>query len=327
MDLSIQKLGDRIFRYKRHCDTEIKLPKAIKKRRSLFSTFTREVKAACHASQLGYDAITSYLISAINNQITELTEGFDQAKALDDGSFVPRHYRQVLLFLLEVGFHYFTLHPTVGSSLTLSNATVRAGQHLAEHDPEGLDVAREAVLWWTNQFARSPVVADLIERSRILPIELLNILVSLREFTDDSTATAELLDASRLSCGDGGYFKVIVQLYIYRDDNNLSGRRDDTFHSACARLMGADDLAVNAELTHMLLDLLACPFIDVTKREKLIVDVWPTLKKTHTEIGSINKALAHRIVLEIEESHWFVRWTGIGLLDMIEKKNLGTVYP
>ena len=326
VNASLQKLWERIIQERVCCDGRVILPRRIYRRRSLFANFTREVKSACYASGMGYDAVSKYIISAISRQITELAETYAQASRIKNSSFVPMQYRQVLLFLLDVGFHYFTLHPTFTSSLRLSRAIVRTGQHLAKHDLEGFEIAREAILRWANQFARSPGVFFLNERSRIIPIELLNILVSLREFTDDGSIAAELLDASRLKYGDGNYFKVIVQLYIFRDDPKLSDRRDRVFQLACDRVFGAKSLTVNSELTHLLLDLLACPFIDVQKRAKLLMGVWPILKQTNSNIGAIGKTTACKIVNEIEQEHWFVRWKGIGILDLIEKKDLGTVY-
>ncbi len=326
VDVSIQNLENQIFKETDHCGTRLIVPSRIKKRRSLFLSFTREVKAACQAAQAGYDAVASYVISTVDRQITELADSHLQTRKTNGVAIATLDYRQVVLFLLEVGFHYFMLHPTVASSQNLSHAILRTGQHFVDHDPEGFEIAREAIVRWTNQFARSPAVKDLIKRNRIVPIELLNILACVREFTDDGTLTAELMDVAEPDLRDAGYFNVIVQLFIYGDDCSLRDRIDDVFRSACERIVAADELTFNSELTHLLLDLLACPHIDATKRGELLMGVWPILNRRNSAIGTINKETACKITREMEKTHWFVRWKGIGLLKMIEKKKLGTVY-
>ena len=113
-------------------------PRRIRSHRAVFGAFTREVKSACFAAGVGYDAVANYVIGAIRRKAVELADSYGDAKRADDGLFELLHYRQSMLLLLDIGFYFFTLHPTVASSLRLSHAIVRAGQHLKENDEEGI---------------------------------------------------------------------------------------------------------------------------------------------------------------------------------------------
>lgn len=45
-----------------------------------------------------------------------------------------------------------------------------------------------------------------------------------------------------------------------------------------------------------------------------------------SSLGNINVAGANALVEEIQQQHWFVRWDSVDLLNMIEKKELSSVY-
>ena len=158
------------------------LPKCIYKYHSLFGKFTKEVKAACFASELGYDAVANYVIGAVRRKAIDIADGYVDLSELKDSPVVDRDFRQMFFFLLDVGFYFFTLHPTVASSLRLSHAIVRTAQHLKESDPEGFDILKEASLRWASQLARAPSFEGLLSKSSVIPIEILNILVSLQQF-------------------------------------------------------------------------------------------------------------------------------------------------
>ena len=271
-------------------------PRRIGSHRALFGTFTREVKAACFAAGVGYDAVANYVFGAIRNKTVELADNFDEAKKVDDNRSDLRHYRQSILLLLDIGFYFFTLHPTVASSLRLSHAIVRAGQHLKEHDEEGFEIVEEFAFQWTTQLVQSPTVSSLQKQSSVVPVELLNILVILQQFSVGGELADQLMELGRLEGGKDWYFQVVVIIYICGRHDTLSDRKNWVFRRARERLLAASELSRDSELTHLLLDLLACPFIDTNERVKLLKDVWRVLKQDYNDLGSITNNLAGQVV-------------------------------
>jgi len=326
VNTSIQDLWIKIVDKNISNGRRYQLPRIIYNHRALFGAFTRQIKAACYASDMGYDATSNYVIGALKRKTIEVLDDYSFIRSLEDANFDNLIYRKFCLFVLDVAFYFFTLHPTVASSLRLSHMIVRVAQHLREHDDEGYEIVKEYALRWTSLVARSPTFAALYQKSSVIPVELLNILVSLQEFSADGTLESDLLDAAKLEVTESNYFQIIVKIFIYKDHPNLASKRDAVFNQACDRLVGDINLAKDAELTHLLLDLLACPFIASSKRIKLLKSVWPHLKQFDGGIGRITNAIAEGIVSEIEQQHWFVRWDGIDLLNMIEKKELSAVY-
>ena len=324
VNVSIQKLWDRTI--DNTSPSDIKFPRRIFKHASLFGTFTREVKAACFASGMGYDSVVNYLIGAIKRKAVELADTYVEARDSGDCRFNPLYYRQIMLLLLDLGFYFFTLHPTVAASLKLSHAIVRTGQYLTEHDSEGFDIVKEYMFRWVTQLIQSPTVFNLHQKSAVVPVELLNILVSLQQFSVDGEFTEQLIDTARRKNSKNWYFQAVVIIFICGKHEILRNQKIAVFEQARERLLTTSDLPKDSELTHLLLDLLACPFVDAPMREKLLMDVWPILKRSHNSLSRINKATAEELVREIEKKHWFVRWEGFDLLNMLEKKELSAVY-
>lgn len=299
------------------------LPKYIYKHRSLFGKFTREVKAACFASELGYDAVANYVIGAVRRKVIDIADSYADLAAMEESPVVDRDYRQMFFFLLDVGFYFFTLHPTVASSLRLSHAIVRAAQHLQSHDPEGFDILKEASLRWASQLARAPSFEGLFSKNSVIPIEILNILISLQKFGGDGQLEHELISLTKLDRKSQGYFELVVKLFIYGGGPEFANQRDEIWEIISERVTSEKYLTRDSETVHLLLDSLSCPHLEKTKRAELLQTAWT---KMGSSVGSINATEAEALVEEIQQQHWFVRWEGVDLLNMIEKKELSSVY-
>ncbi|WP_182357063.1 antiviral reverse transcriptase Drt3b [Komagataeibacter europaeus] len=298
-------------------------PRYIYKYRSLFGKFTREVKAACFASELGYDAVANYVIGAVRKKSIDIADGYVYLLSLEDSPVVDVNYRKMFFLLLDVGFYFFTLHPTVASSLRLSHTIVRIAQHLQKYDPEGFDILKEASLRWASQLARSPSLEGLFSKESVIPIELLNILISLQQFGADGQLEHHLISLAKLDRRNLGYFELVVKLFIYGNRPQFSDQRDEIWGIICQRVSSEKSLSKSSEIVHLLLDTLACPYLDRVKRAELLHASW---SRMGSNLGSLSVTEAEALVDEIQQQHWFVRWNGVDLLNMIEKKELSGVY-
>ena len=326
VNTSIIKLWERTLEPKYSSGVKIEIPRRIFKYRALFGRFTREIKAACYASGTGYDAVANYIIGAMRRKVIDLADSYSEAFKLLDDNLEVGHYRQLFILLLDIGFYFFTLHPTVASSLRLSMAIVRVGQHFSEHDSEGFDITREIILRRISHLVKSPSFTNLYEKRAVIPVEFLNILVSLQQFNDDASLQAEVLKSSGLEDGFKGYFHLIVNIFIFGRQPGFEDRGNAAFDEAKRKILDSEKFYKESELVHLLLDILACPYINRSKRGQLIRDVWPILNTLSTDIGNITRVDSEQLVDEIEKQHWFVRWKDINLLNMIEKKELSAVY-
>lgn len=321
---SIQKLWNQTMHDTR--PMELIFPRRIFRHEAVFGKFTREVKAACFSAGLGYDAAANYVVGAVKRWLVELVDTYEEARKADPQRSELIHYRQNMMLLLDIGFYFFTLHPTVASSLKLGHAIVRAAQHMSRRDSQGFEILKELTFRWTTELVRSPVVSGLQARNSVVPVEVLNVLVSVQQFDVDGELAKQILDSTQLDSGQDWYFQVVVIIYMCRRYGILEDKKNQVFRQAQQRLVNSSELSKDSELAHMLLDLLACPFIDASEREGLLKTVWPTLRHKHSGLGNISNKVASQLVSEIEQKHWFVRWEGVDLLNMIERKELSAVY-
>jgi hypothetical protein len=199
---------------------------------------------------------------------------------------------------------------------------VRAAQHLQKHDPDGFDILKEASLRWASQMARAPSFEGL-SKSSVVPIEVLNILVSLQQFGGDGQLEHELIALAKLDEQSHGYFELIVKLFIYGNRMEFDQQRTEIWGNICERITSEKYLERDSEAVHLLLDSLACPYIEKTSRAELLRNAWGNISP---DMGNISVTEAEAIVEEIQQHHWFVRWDGFDLLNMIEKKELSSVY-
>jgi hypothetical protein len=300
-------------------------PKRIFKYRNLFGKFTREIKAACYASGQGYDAIANYVIGAIRNKATKLADDFQALLEEDEPDVDLNHHRQILYFLLDVGFYFFTLHPTVASSLRLSHALVRIAQHLQEHDEEGLEIMQEAALKWASQLARAPSFEGLSSKRAVVPIELLNVLVSLQQFESDGHLEHQLIGIGKLDAKDEGYFHLMVKLFIYGNRSKFAQQRKEILKNICTSLTSTKNIQKDAEAVLLMMDTLSCPYLRKADRADLLYEVWNNLTGLQAQ-GALTRAAASQLINEFEGEPWFIQWDGVDLLNMIEMKELSAVY-
>jgi len=68
-----------------------------------------------------------------------------------------------------------------------------------------------------------------------------------------------------------------------------------------------------------LLDLIACPYLDFSVRQQLLLALTANL----SAFGSFDSV---GLVQEIQANPWFVNWAQIDLLNHLRKKELSAVY-
>lgn len=102
--------------------------------------------------------------------------------------------RRSLLMLLDIGFYFMTLHPTVASSYKLSLMILKCGEYFKKFDTEGMEVLNEPIFRWTSQLSKCPTFTkDFYPRSAI-PLELLNIVLAVSDLIDNPKNRLELVE-------------------------------------------------------------------------------------------------------------------------------------
>lgn len=299
---------------------------------TLIRDFLGEVQTACYLSKLDYDSVASYVISSMQRSVSEVINSYDTVLFDDANATLMERHRNFFTLALDICFWFLAVHPTVPSSLTLARVIVQIGVHLRHWDGDGLETVSELVATLTLELAKSSQFHSFKMRQGSVPIEFFNVLLGVSEigkFVEtprSSLITTNILRSVMNDFKAESYFSIIVALYILRDRAEFTALKQKIFDKGCQRLTSSDEFCIDSELVHLLLDLLACPFIDITLRRDLVCNIWTRLRNEGKEVGSISSEEAYLLVAEISKQHWFVRWSGIELYDLIEEKLFDSVY-
>lgn len=304
---------------------EFGVPVRVRKHEAVVHQFLDEIRAAFYSSGVGFEAISNYVVGCMWHTTSKVA-----SHDLDSGEDVcgelKECYRQFFILVLDISFWFFTIRPTLGSSTRLASMIVRIGQFLSKHDAEGKDIVKEFLFTLIYGLAKSDEFRKIGERLPIVPIELFNVMLSVEELGRGEALTAELFWYIWERCEEKNYFLIVVGLYIFRDSVEFAEKRRLLLIEAGRRLALADQFYWDSELVHLLLDLLACPFVDKVWKEAQMIESWSKLKKLSADIDDIDGKDLDLLISEFEEQYWFARWDGVTFHELIEKKMLKTVY-
>jgi hypothetical protein len=296
------------------------VPRRVINRHALIRGFLSEVKSACLGVTSAYEMVSGYLISALCNlarDFVESSSGFcptaDELKA---------KYEDLFSVIVDLVFHFYTLNPSQGASVKICIATQQICTYIDSAMPERSSEIKGRIYALSCDFFESAGFG-ILERndSDKALLEALNLLVTVKSLGPHYFVPPNVIQRivgvapnRKLS-----YFEITCLLfYIGHDPSNLYKKvkqrivRDITQH-----LHDLSDLRVDAQKAYLLLDVLACPFIEEKLRRRLISNTLKTATQRQpsddTIAATADDFLKHR---------WFTSWTTIDLFSTLEKKAL-----
>lgn len=324
----IDSANSAVQRLRRNVLAESGQPRRIQRSEAIVHEFLKEIKSACHGSGVSFDVISNFVVGCMWRSTCTVADMnlvlYNDAK--DKKDELHACHREFYMLVLDLCFWFFTIRPTTGASMQMARIIVRIGQVLDECDAEGLDIIREFVFTLVYGLSKSDEFRKIDKRFPIVPIELLNILLSIEELGGRQMLTAELFWHVWELCEDKNYFLIVVGLYVFRDKIAFEDKQKLLLTAAENRLRTSDNFFIDSELVHLLLDLLSCPFVDKLWKKTQLKRLWPELKEMSPDLGDIEMRDLGKLISEFEAQYWFVRWDGVRFQDLLEKKMLKTVY-
>ncbi|MCQ8240484.1 antiviral reverse transcriptase Drt3b [Rhizosaccharibacter radicis] len=294
-------------------------PKFIKRSDALMRSIIKKVKATCMLHDVGYEAVSDYIISALTRRICNLSDGVAEDRILGDDE--KDRYVSAYVLLVEVLYFFYTVNPTVRSSLNVAKSIVVACRFFKQKIPERLPILSENIVRWTIDLSRAIARADRHKDLTAVPLEVLNVLVPMREIVSDEPLVDDLIEAEARSYDSFDYFEVVSFLF-------MSGgrvRHRDMIAKLFARAKSVVDESLgprtDSDAAHLCLDLLACPFLSLEKRAS-----WFNSLRSKCGISQISRLEAQLAVAAMQNHPWFVRWDQVDLLRLLKKKELSPIY-
>ena len=297
----------------------IAYPKKIRRSGSLLRSSIHEIKAVCTTHGSDYGIVSDYVISAITNRLSELGEGYSDGILLSDVQ--EEEYVAAHILLLELLYYFYTVNPTVRSSLNVARSVVMSSELFRVHFPSRLPFLGESVVRWTLDLVRA-MVADLEhEKLSAVPVEILNVLIPMREIAYNEPLIDELVGSMCERVERFEYFEIISVLYLVGGKPQHRKLINKLFVQAKAIVAASHGPRVDAQAAHLSLDLLACPHLPLDKRAS-----WFNNLRKRCGLAALQQSDAQAAILTMSGRPWFVAWENVSLSSVLRKKQLSPVY-
>ena len=293
-------------------------PERLWRSQSVFRLFLDDIKTSCFDKGCGYDAVGGYVIGALSARVTALISSYDRAIEREDAR--PEDFVGAVALLLEAIYFFYTVDPTISSSLRVAQAAIQSFNFLKEKIPNRVPFLREKIALWTYHFIKDFKDANNFRSVEIVPLEAINVMLVLGEVGLDEALVRKSISDFCEPIDQLGYFEIVSFLFCIRDNPHFFDLRDALFKRARAILL-AGDMRVDAHSAFLALDILGCPYIDRPSRARLFNNL-----RKQLGLSVVSVAASQAAVETFEQQPWFVKWDDANLLHMIRKKELSAVY-
>ena len=294
-------------------------PKRIMRSDSLLRSAIHEIKAVCNMHGLEYGVVSDYVISALTNRVSELADGFTQGILLPnvtEDDYVSAH-----MLLLELVYFFYTVNPTVRSSLNVARSVVTSAELFSNEFQPRLSFLAESVVRWTLDLVRSMISGSKHDKLAAVPVEILNVLIPMREVASNEPLIDELVGSMCERVESFEYFQIISFLYLVGGKPQHRNLISKLFTQAKAVVAASHGPRIDAQAAHLCLDLLACPHLPLEKRAS-----WFNALRRRSGLPGLSRGASQAAVASLRDSPWFVSWEGVSLSSVLRKKELSPVY-
>ncbi|WP_338807074.1 antiviral reverse transcriptase Drt3b [Pseudomonas chlororaphis] len=293
------------------------LPRRIINRNKLKVSFLNDIKSACIGDPDAYELACGYVISALCNLLTKVTEA-NIGRVFDEMENRSK-YSDFFHTIIELMFHFYTVSPSHKGSVRIYMASTLACSFFDAHMAEDANSIRSLIYILGSDFFQSSDFIKLQRDKDYTLLEALNLLISLKDLGDEFSLPRETLHSiiDMTSGRDLSYFETITLLYYIGSSNMYPQIKDHVIKSIKRKLSDLTDIKQDSEKTYLLMDVLTCPNIEDRLKNTFIAKL---LKQVNHKIPSQADIVDARC--KISKFPWFVSWNGAELLTLLEKKEL-----
>jgi len=279
--------------------------------------FIESIKTTCSHNQVAYDNVANYIISALERRVKRLVAIENIEKKHGAGGF----YKNVIFALLDAFYFLYQTSPSVNSSYKLCSALILLIRFSRKHLITYHESVVQRIYELSDEMLASYLNADPSPVDGFLPLEILNIILGIRELGDDYLLREETLISLFCDKYKFSYFSIISCLFYIRDARCYDNLRKRLLSVISDRLKNLSDIRTNTEKAYLLLDMLSCPYAPPGKKA-----IW--LKRACTALGTIVPSTqeSEAYFEEAIEMHTHIDWTDVDLLNTLEKRELNQAY-
>lgn len=274
------------------------------------------LKSVCSESKSSYDDVSAYVIGMFLERVKRLVS---VRKVSDDscGDFLS-----VILVFLDVMYFVYGVSPSVSSSYRLGCAVLLINSFSKRSLPAQYPTIAQKIydLTWSHLSELKRDGFDLVDG--FLPLESLNVLLAARDLGGDyllpPVVVGEIFSRSQ---SNSIYFRATSCLYYIRDDEKYQEIKHGMVNELNRYFSDMSAIETNAECCLLFLDMVCCPYVDISVRRRWLVSAIQALKLSMPSAAELAAFLA-----SAPRRSWHIKWTDVDLLNLLEKKELKQIY-
>ncbi|MCY9853233.1 antiviral reverse transcriptase Drt3b [Vibrio mediterranei] len=304
---------------KEHISSRKYFPSQIYKKHNFMNKFMNEVRlVALTSNKNGYSEVSSYLVSFFSKRIEAAMNCYSEyiEQGGKAGIFIAN-----IEIMIELMLFYYKVHPTVNASNKIAKVIVslmdflKSNQSLSTFEPQIKLLITSSIIDFTFDRNKNG------KRKGYLSIERLNIILSTSDFGDCfRLPESYFVDLVQTSC-KLNYFEVISLLYYFKNHQEYLDIQSQVVGFAIEKLSSFEKIENDSESVHMLLDLIACPYLSEPQRVKLLSIVYDGIAAPKPSEQCLRSYLE-----AIDSVYWFVNWKNLNIKQLIERNELKSQY-
>lgn len=290
------------------------MPKEIYRPSRLSLSFCNEIKLCCADNSCEYDEVSGYLISALKNRAANLMYATEAEGApLDE-----KLYADALMVIISVMMFLYSVAPSVTSSYKLCETIIMIDRFASKKLPGRCESIKHLI------FSRGASILNRrakVDGDSYVDLESQNLLLALGELGRDYKIDARTLDHI-FGVGRPGavsYFDLVTLIYYVKDDPKYARARSWAISAIDAKIGDLKRVHEDTEQALTFLDFLACPYVDMTRKAD-----W--LARFYASRQQAMDFTIEELVKDLSDPWWFVNWKEIDLLNLLERRELHSVY-
>lgn len=293
-------------------------PKKIYNVEKFSQGFIDKVKAVVSDTGKGYSEISSYVISVLCRRVLDLCSVHRPNPI--QGHEHDLILREALSIIFRLVFFFYSVSPSVPASNKVAKAIITADQFMKEKNSQHLDFFRTEIMDYVNRLKFHRSKDDT--RNGFLSLERLNIVLATSEFGGNYLLQSNIFLYLKEDEVNVTYFDIVVLIYYFKDHEVYEAAKNSLLEIAVNRLSKNFNLLQDSEQAHIFLDLVCCPYIPSGLRVELI--------KKYLSVHEPDESFSHdavsEFVAELQDSFWFIKWNGLDLIKLLERKELKSIY-
>lgn len=266
-----------------------------------------KIKIIVSDYDIGYESITGYFFSVIRSIFRKLSDALSHIDTCKNSELLARF----LYVLLDLSFFVYSMDKRVRSTFLISQSLIELSKFIGK------------LSYYSEYLVTSKILSEAKRIAGESPeylagVEQLNLAIALSEVqTTNRISSNEMKTLIGINSGKKmNYFQIVVALYVAKDLPDYQEIKTLAFNETLSIVRGFEDNPIDSQKTHLLFDLLTCPYISDEEKYDTLKVAFPS--------KAIEKISEY--FLRLSDNSWFVDWGEISIERLLMKKELRLAY-